>query len=85
MLSLPVGVSKCMSWCVLEQGGSPRGSTFMSLAASGAGYFLTVSRFRNDPSPNNMTSLLIGLALAGISKALWLRSEPQVDLQSEVL
>lgn len=85
VLSLPLGVGKCMSWCVLEQEGSPRGSTFMSLAASGAGYFLTVSWFRNDPNPNNMTSLFIGLGIAGISGAMWLRSVPRVDLQSEVL
>lgn len=83
VLSLPLGVSKCMGWCVLEQEGSTRGSTFMSLAASGAGYFLTVSQFRNDPNPNSVTSLFTGLGIAGISKAMWLRSAPQVDLQSE--
>lgn len=85
VLSLPLGVSECMSWCVLEQEGSTRGSSFMSIAASGAGYFLTASRFRNDPNPNSVTSLFVGLGIAGISKAMWLRRVPWVDLRSEVL
>lgn len=85
VLSLPLGVSKCMSWCVLEQEGSTRGSSFMSIAASGAGYFLTVSWFRNDPNPNSMTSLFVGLGGAGISKAMRLRHMLRVDLWSEIL
>lgn len=37
----------------------------MSMAASGAGNFLTVSLLRNDPEKNSLTSLCVGLVITG--------------------